>query len=852
MVPMALLAHAWGLTLIGLLSLPQRTIHRRTIALAFGVGFGIVAPMTLMAQQLWMRLYARLAAPSPLYYLPKLDEISRKSGYTLDPFIEEIVKILPIILLLAMPRVSRRIGLTDMLVLGAALGAGFGFAEETMRLIYWIPQGGLRWDVTRQAWALPIPSVHGDIYVPGVFKILSQWIPNPWEHDPISFRWLGRWWELHSFNHHLIWSALAGLGVGLLFRVASPLRYLGGLLWLWVSLDHVFVNLVMATQPVEGLAIVPAVASLLTGFGRWAPLELGVALGIALWIDVQASRRALQEAPALRLPEEQRHLMAGTWLAFLSRPRSQWKGLAIFLRERNGWAYQRAWSAGPGPGDPLRDALIQAAVSLSRSSFPPSSFRFPSRDSLSILSRRPEVWAIIAGGIWISALPVAYFVAASTPGLKGIRWLFLQGAFFPVLTLSSILTLLSSALSLVVVFLSWRHLPSRVGGGRIVPLVLWGLMASGKLLLNLMALLWSARGPQATLLSPHISDAAAGVLMAEFLLFGFAVAAFVFGVMELPLLAFAFSIPGMTCSLSEAITGKDFLTGRPLSARDRWLAALDVLFGFLDLAPPRMARLFRVLEETRPRRVWTVLRRSAESMEESLSLKQITTAWGILSLEFGLQGLQEQVWETQQAYLLYQLDHWESKPSAPSSYSGSPLERTEKSTHLKQYRGSEPSSPSGSPLEQTEFRMQEVRTSIEKGDLLLIQGDAKEALRAYQEALSLAMQTGDLNGQAEAWSGIGEAMLRLHRSEEANRALDQALHLYRQLSIHGAPLAHLLTLAAEARQRLGDLEAAHTLVTEALQEAQALPVPLRDCLLQWMTHRLQEIGLLQGMIASQS
>jgi RsiW-degrading membrane proteinase PrsW (M82 family) len=51
-------------------------------------------------------------------------------SYTTDPFVEEICKMLPLLLVLLIPRVRIRLGISDIVVICAALGSGFGFTES--------------------------------------------------------------------------------------------------------------------------------------------------------------------------------------------------------------------------------------------------------------------------------------------------------------------------------------------------------------------------------------------------------------------------------------------------------------------------------------------------------------------------------------------------------------------------------------------------------------------------------------------------------------------------------------------------------------------------------------------------
>ena len=64
--------------------------------------------------------------------IPLADAVKRAS-YTIDPVLEELVKIAPLVLIGLNVRSRLQHGLTDYVVLGAGLGAGFGLLEATAR-----------------------------------------------------------------------------------------------------------------------------------------------------------------------------------------------------------------------------------------------------------------------------------------------------------------------------------------------------------------------------------------------------------------------------------------------------------------------------------------------------------------------------------------------------------------------------------------------------------------------------------------------------------------------------------------------------------------------------------------------
>ncbi len=55
------------------------------------------------------------------------------TSYTVAPWVEELIKASPLLLVGLSAKVRRQWGLTDFTVVGAALGAGFGLLEAVLR-----------------------------------------------------------------------------------------------------------------------------------------------------------------------------------------------------------------------------------------------------------------------------------------------------------------------------------------------------------------------------------------------------------------------------------------------------------------------------------------------------------------------------------------------------------------------------------------------------------------------------------------------------------------------------------------------------------------------------------------------
>ena len=118
-------AHAWGVLQLILLGSFARTVRIRTVYAAMAVGLYLVVPLTVVLQASWTGLFAPLLGMSA-------PELVRTASHTLDPFVEALMKLLPLTLLLV-PTFRRQWSFTDFVLIGAATGAGFGLAEDLYR-----------------------------------------------------------------------------------------------------------------------------------------------------------------------------------------------------------------------------------------------------------------------------------------------------------------------------------------------------------------------------------------------------------------------------------------------------------------------------------------------------------------------------------------------------------------------------------------------------------------------------------------------------------------------------------------------------------------------------------------------
>lgn len=373
-----------------------RTLRVSTLLLTVATGFAVCGVVTVLLQVAWTRTL-QLVTPWDLA------DVVRTASWSVDPVIEEVVKVAPLVVLaLRWPRVHRQLGLTDHLLAGAALGVGFELFEAALRfarlghLAMATPDG-----------FLVAGNLAGSVVVPSVGTSLTTWQPAP-----------AAFTELLASGgdtvQHLVWTALAGLGVGWWARRRDALRWLGAVPLVVVSLDHANYNLRIDDVPVLLTWPSDAVADV----GLLLPALTVVALTAATAHDRVLLARVRAARPDLLLDGE-----AATGLG----PWSLWR------RATTGtpWSTYVVWRWVLA----RRAALVAVDAKVS----PPvlADALGPDRDRIERatgtgwaaagrrLLRRPDLrllrsWPVV---VWVLAvLPaVAYLVVGAFPATKGVQ-----------------------------------------------------------------------------------------------------------------------------------------------------------------------------------------------------------------------------------------------------------------------------------------------------------------------------------------------------------------------------------------------------------------------------------------------
>ncbi|GEM_PF-3284140 len=238
--------------------------------------------------------------------------------YTIGPISEEIIKIAFVFFLLFFTKMGSSVSIEDGILLGAAAGAGYGFAEDSVRVF------GL--GLARMSELFPAYTWTG---LPGV---LTHWLPTERGINLSSGQWL--------VAGHLMWTALVGAGLGLA-RKMSPkmgknmLVPLG--LLVWVTLDHAISNF----GPYDlGSVMRGFYAFYGRGWGIWIVLTLSV-IGAVIADELLLRRHGLRDEKLLLPGEKKRSLFGELWLGLTGwrYGRMYWQEMLSYLLLRRQMGY---------------------------------------------------------------------------------------------------------------------------------------------------------------------------------------------------------------------------------------------------------------------------------------------------------------------------------------------------------------------------------------------------------------------------------------------------------------------------------------------------------------------------------
>lgn len=507
-------AACYGVLQLAVLGWPARSVGLGTLLLAVGVGMYGAGVVGVLLELGYTRALAAVTG-DPLF------EVVGIAGYTVDPFIEEIIKMVPLLLVALHTRTRTQWGLTDYLLVGAGVGAGFGLLEAVMRFSHRAGDA----IATDGGWLLPLSLAPP--FIPGVGTSLISWLPAPVSSDLLSFS------PAPDTYLHLAWSAVAGFGIGFALRTRGPLRLLGIVPLLLVATDHAAYNFdvdLTAQSRFGDLVTTPFVAAQPV-LWLW-PL---LALAVAVVLDLRLLHQGRARRPELLLAGE--HVPWPARLAALpeyATHRPPWTVLLAlrFARMRRAALFG---AARPGAGEAMVARVAEVRSQLDATG---SSVAWRGRGLRDLRSAgaaapgRPgwlrRYWPLLVWAV-LFLPPLAYFVIGSTPGAAGLQDALGSGVIFPVVLLLAAVGLLWVGWGLVAAL---RALPTALrlpDGSALVRVELQALVAVGAVALGVITIgswLGGTAGGDPVISNLHVLDALSSLLLAAGL--ALLLAAFVF------------------------------------------------------------------------------------------------------------------------------------------------------------------------------------------------------------------------------------------------------------------------------------------------------------------------------------
>ncbi|MBM6400793.1 PrsW family glutamic-type intramembrane protease [Phycicoccus sonneratiae] len=330
-----------AVTQLTVLGSPARSVRWSTVVQALAVGALVCGVGAAVLQWGWTRAVGALGVAT-------VADVQRFAAWTVDPVIEEVAKVLPLLWLAwRRPRAYRQLGYVDHLLLGAALGMGFELLEAVLRF----SRLGLAATHVHGGY-LVSAGLGGTVTVPSLWTSGTSWLPVPAAYSEL-FASAG------DTPQHLVWTAFAALGIAWFGRRRDALRLLGLLPTLGVALDHANYNARLELPPhADGV-----LSDLLAWFGDHLHLLLVPALLVAVVLDRLALARGRRERPDVLLAGERTMGLDAGRLARLVTLAPPWSTLVTWQFVLSRRAALRALAAGtPEPG--LADGIAPVARAL--------------------------------------------------------------------------------------------------------------------------------------------------------------------------------------------------------------------------------------------------------------------------------------------------------------------------------------------------------------------------------------------------------------------------------------------------------------------------------------------------------
>ncbi len=541
MALLMLVATAWAVTQLTVLASWSRSVRFSTLLLVVGFGAYACGVAAVVVQWCWTRLFSALTHTS-------LVTLVDTASYTVDPVIEEVLKVLPLVLVgVLLPRVRRQLGITDYVLVGAAIGAGFGLFESLMRF------GTVRASTTSvEDGYLVQASLGGAVVVPRVGTTLTSWLPEPTSTEAILGPSTGG-------ISHLAWTALAGAGIGWLWRRSGPQRWWGLVPVVYACADHMLYNYAVLSGTVSG-PLGPVNAAV-----AWVHQHLGffvlAGLVTAVILDRLTLASVREEHPELLLTRERTDGLEIRPLWEFARVAPPWTALVAgrFVLSRRAALYASALDPAESR---LVDLVAQTCAQMDRARDPvrwaEATRRVPRTPGalLATVGRLLRDWRVV---LWLVVLVPAllYLVVGGFPATRSLQEMFRTSVGSWLLlacTAAGIVLLILQLLPLIRSRRGWLTVPAGETVGRYCIRIGIGVgaLAAGVVLL-LAGVTVGGSGERTLVTNVHALDALGSMLVV------LGLALFLWGLLMFPPVALAVTTLG-TLVLVPTVTGAFVLT----------------------------------------------------------------------------------------------------------------------------------------------------------------------------------------------------------------------------------------------------------------------------------------------------
>lgn len=358
----ALLFPAYFLILLLVLTIFNRTVPLRWVLSCFVLGATVVPLPTLLVSTAFAALSGE---DSPLFYS------------VVVPILEEAFKIAPLLALLIVPRWRYRwtASATDLLILGAALGAGFDFYETVLNSFSSNWSAGIildMHDILHLGPIYPFPNLEVKAFG-GIGLVRTS--------GPLA-AFIGHGGATAFIALTIGWVRLLGAWLkGKLGAVWLGLWVVPLIVWGWMVFDHGMFNYTVDTADLPLLLRVPYTLGI---YGRLSTFILYLLVLATIGLERLLLRRGSWRMVGLRLSKDRLTLLKGNLnpLAILLHLLA----LRNFLRERRALSYGlHFYHQSGGQNEKLRTYLENLAQALrfwkSRIELAPSSTGEPQSDA---------------------------------------------------------------------------------------------------------------------------------------------------------------------------------------------------------------------------------------------------------------------------------------------------------------------------------------------------------------------------------------------------------------------------------------------------------------------------------------